>query len=72
MARPDEAGSAVSKRNESVNRLVQGTMLYNKLNANDRKVLVSLMKFAYNDGKQEGSTFIPTPLTTISRLIHTD
>jgi hypothetical protein len=45
----------VSRKNEAVNRIVQGSVLYASLNSYQRKVLVLLLKRAYEVGAEHES-----------------
>lgn len=46
-----------SKRNATINRLVQATTLYGRLNKTDRRALVVLVSQAYDAGrKDKGNT----------------
>lgn len=44
----------MSARNETVNRLAQGSALYGTLNARERRTLVALLKYAYTAGRAAG------------------
>lgn len=50
----------MSIKNRAVNRIVQNSNLYQRLGGYDRKILVALLKAAYEAGRRETTEKEPT------------